>query len=203
MEWKSIDGSFVYQWDKGGLFSKAKGVIHKVPATPKEALSSDLMGLFEKNRCRKFLEFVNDFDEEKKPTGKGKKNIFILDFDSKSPFQDLIKKFGLETNTTDFIGHAVALYTNDEFLSKHSLETIRKIKLYSNSIGRYGDSPFIYPVWGLSGLAEGFSRLCALHQGTYMLNRDVDKILFDENGKFVGIESNGEVNFFFFFKFIQ
>jgi Rab GDP dissociation inhibitor len=109
------------------------------------------------------------------------------------PFQDVIKKFGLETNTTDFIGHAVALYNNDDFLEKSALETLKKIKLYMNSIGRYGDSPFIYPVWGLSGLAEGFSRLCALHQGVYMLNRDVEKIIFDENGKFVGIESQGEV----------
>ncbi len=71
LEWKCIDGTFVYQWDKGGIFSKAKGVIHKVPATPKEAVSSDLMGLFEKNRFRKFLEFVSDYDIEKKPTTKG------------------------------------------------------------------------------------------------------------------------------------
>jgi Rab GDP dissociation inhibitor len=61
------------------------------------------------------------------------------------------------------------------------------------SIGKYGDSPFIYPVWGLSGLAEGFSRLCALYGGTYMLNRDCDEILLDENNKFIGIKSQGEV----------
>ena len=29
-----------------------------------------------------------------------------------------------------------------------------------------------------------------------MLNRDVDKILFDEDNKFIGIESQGEVNNF-------
>jgi Rab GDP dissociation inhibitor len=62
-----------------------------------------------------------------------------------------------------------------------------------SSIGKYGDSPFIYPIWGLSGLAEGFSRLCALHGGTYMLNRDCEEILYDENGKFMGIKSQGEV----------
>jgi len=27
-----------------------------------------------------------------------------------------------------------------------------------NSVGRYGDTPFIYPIYGLSGIAEGFSR---------------------------------------------
>lgn len=70
LEWKCIDGTFVYQWDKGGVFSKAKGVIHKVPANDKEALSSDLMGLFEKNRCRKFFQFIQDFDLNKPETHK-------------------------------------------------------------------------------------------------------------------------------------
>lgn len=130
MEWKSIDGTFVYQWDKGGIFSKAKGIIHKVPATAKEAVSSDLMGLFEKNRCRKFFEFCQDYDLEKKEVKK--------DFNPNDNFATLVKKFGLEVNTTDFIGHAVALYTNDDFLEGTSYDTLCKIKLYMNSIGRYG-----------------------------------------------------------------
>ena len=114
-------------------------------------------------------------------------------YDPKAPFKDLVAKFGLETNTIDFVGHAVALFTNDDFLERPAFETMEKMQLYFNSIGRYGDSPFIYPVWGLSGLAEGFSRLCALYGGTYMLNRDVEEILYDENGKFKGIKSQGEV----------
>jgi Rab GDP dissociation inhibitor len=60
----------VYQWDKGGIFSSAKGVIHKVPANDKEALSSDLMGLFEKNRCRKFFQFIEGFNEKDSKTHK-------------------------------------------------------------------------------------------------------------------------------------
>ena len=51
LEWKCVDGTFVYQWDKP-MFGKAKGVIRKVPSNSKGAFSSDLMGLFEKNRCR-------------------------------------------------------------------------------------------------------------------------------------------------------
>jgi len=63
LEWRCIDGTYVYQWDKGGIFSSAKGVIHKVPANDREALSSDLMGLFEKNRCRKFFQYIQEFNE--------------------------------------------------------------------------------------------------------------------------------------------
>lgn len=92
----------------------------------------------------------------------------------KVAFKSLVDKFSLEPNTIDFIGHAVALYTNDDFINKVSMDTIDKIKLYMDSHGRYGDSPFIYPVYGLGGIPEGFSRMCALHGGTFMLNKDID-----------------------------
>ncbi len=88
LEWKCVDGTFVYQWDKGGLFSKAKGVIHKVPANDSEALKSDLMGLFEKNRCRKFFQFIQDFDITNPKTYKG---IFIFIFTQDMIIMRLLK----------------------------------------------------------------------------------------------------------------
>jgi len=185
LEWKVIDGTFVYQWNKGGIFSSAKGVICKVPSSASEALSSDLMGMFEKNRFRNFLNYVEDWKEEDPKTH----NKINPD----QPFRELMKKFSLEDNTSDFIGHAVALETTEDYKNKTVKEMMVNLKLYLNSIGRYGDTPFIYPVYGLSGLAEGFSRLCALYGGTYMLNRDCDEILYDEDGKFKGIKSQGEV----------
>ena len=184
LEWKAVDGTFVYQFDKGGVFSKAKGAIHKVPSTTAEAVKSDLMGLLEKRRCKNFFQYIQDFELNNPKTHDG--------VNPEGPFKDVIKKFSLEPNTVDFVGHAVALYTNDDFLEKKAITTIDKMQLYFNSFGRYGNSPFIYPVWGLSGLAEGFSRLCALYGGTYMLNRDVEEILYDENGNFKGIKSQGE-----------
>lgn len=60
--------------------------------------------------------------------------------------------------------------------------------LYIDSTGRYGDSPFLYPIYGLGGLPEAFSRLCAIHGGTYMLNTEVNEMLM-EDGKVVGIRS--------------
>ena len=184
LEWKAVDGTFVYQFNKGGIFSKAKGAIHKVPCTAAEALKSDLMGMIEKTRFKKFMTFIQDYEVKDPKTQNG--------LSPKAPFKDFLKKYNLEENTIDFVGHAVALYTNDDYLEKEGLITVEKMQLYMNSFGRYGNSPFIYPVWGLSGLAEGFSRLCALYGGTYMLNRDVDEILYDENGNFRGIKSQGE-----------
>jgi len=112
---------------------------------------------------------------------------------NKVPFSAVIKKFDLAVNTVDFIWHAVALYTSDAFITRPAIETIDKIKLYMDSIGRYGDSPFIYPIYGLGGIPEGFSRMCAIFGGTFMLNKDIDKILYDETGKVCGVQSGTEI----------
>ena len=65
------------------------------------------------------------------------------------------------------------------------------MQLYMESMGKYGDSPFLYPVYGLGGLPESFSRLCAIHGGTYMLNTAVDEILM-ESGRAVGVRCGEE-----------
>lgn len=101
----------------------------------------------------------------------------------------MYKKFGLEDNTIDFVGHAVAMYRDDGYMTRPAIELIKKTQLYIESIGKYGNSPFLYPIYGLGGIPEGFSRYCAIHGGTYMLNTPVDEILFDANGKVRGIKS--------------
>ena len=70
------------------------------------------MGLFEKRRFRSFLQYVDEYDPEDQKTWKG--------FDAKQqPMQALYDKFGLDANTSDFTGHSLALYLNDEWVHKH------------------------------------------------------------------------------------
>lgn len=109
----------------------------------------------------------------------------------RQPMKDIFKKFKLEDNTIDFLGHAVALHRDDEYIEQPALDCLKRITLYMESLGKYGDSPFLYPIYGLGGLPESFSRLCAIHGGTYMLNTKVDEILFT-NGKVSGIKSGTE-----------
>lgn len=57
---------------------------------------------------------------------------------------------------------------------------------------RYGDSPFIYPIYGIGGIPEGFSRLSAIYGGVYMLNKPVDGFSFGPDGKVIGVKSGEE-----------
>jgi len=59
-------------------------------------------------------------------------------------------------------------------------------------MARYGKSPYIYPLYGLGELPQSFARLSAIYGGTYMLDKQIEKIVTDADGKFVGVTSGGE-----------
>ncbi len=40
---------------------------------------------------------------------------------------DVFKKFKLEDNTIDFLGHAVALYRDDDYINKPAIDSLKKI----------------------------------------------------------------------------
>ena len=67
----------------------------------------DLMGVLEKPRFRSFLQFVHEYKADDSQTWDG--------FDAATQtMKQCYEKFGLETSTEDFTGHALALYLNDE-----------------------------------------------------------------------------------------
>jgi len=176
LEFKAVDGSFVVH----------QGKVYKVPSTGGEALKSSLMGLLEKRRCQKFLEYIGEWEEDNVKTHQG------LDL-KKQTIKEVFDHFGLKPDTIDFIGHAMALRDNDSYLNTPAIDTINRIRLYGESVLRYGNSPYIYPLYGLAEMPQGFARLSAIYGGTYMLNKPVQEIVYGSDGKVAGVKSEGEV----------
>lgn len=187
LEFKSVDGSYVFTQNK----------VNKVPATAQEALASPLMGLLEKRRFKNMLEWVAKFDPANKETHKDPtpgwlSSAAYLDF-KKMPMSAFFKKFDLAPDTVDFIGHALALHRNDDYLQQPAEPTLMKIRLYFESLARFQKSPYIYPLYGLGELPQAFARLAAIYGGTYMLHTPVDGIEVDADGKFTGVKSGDTV----------
>ncbi|KAF5092405.1 hypothetical protein D0Z00_004604 [Geotrichum galactomycetum] len=176
LEFTQISGSYVYR----------DGRIAKVPSTQMEAIKSSLMGIFEKRRARNFFEFIGNFKKDDVSTHQG------LNLE-RNTMTEVYLKFGLEPGTRDFIGHAMALWTTDDYLQKPALETIERIIMYLHSVARYGKSPYIYPLYGLGELPQAFARMSAVHGGTYMLNKPVDGLVYGDDGKVIGVKSGDEV----------
>ncbi|KAK9314979.1 GDP dissociation inhibitor [Lipomyces starkeyi] len=175
LEFKQIAGSYVFR----------DGRIAKVPANEVEAIRSPLMGLFEKRRMKRFFEFIGNYKEGDPSTYQG------LNLD-RNTMAEVYAKFGLEPGTRDFIGHAMALYLDDSYTNKPAREAIDRILLYLGSMARFGKSPYLYPLYGLGELPQGFARLSAIYGGTYMLDKPIDEIVY-EDGVAVGVRSGDEI----------
>jgi len=109
LEWKCVDATYVAQHKKGGMFKKERMAIAKVPSNDTEAVKSNLMGLIEKKNFINFFRFVDEANLEDESTWK-KRDLRAM------PMEDLYKHYKLSGNTVDFVGHAVCLYTTDDYM---------------------------------------------------------------------------------------
>ncbi|KAF9973076.1 Rab GDP dissociation inhibitor alpha [Actinomortierella ambigua] len=175
LEFVQIAGSYVYR----------DGQIAKVPSSALEATMSPLLTTIEQVKAKSFFEYIRNYRQDDPSTHDG------LDA-AVTPMKDVFEKFGLEKGATDFVGHALALHLDDQYLDNPALDTFERIKLYVSSMARYGKSPYIYPRYGLGELPQAFARLGAVNGATYMLDKKVDEIVY-ENGKAVGVRSGDEV----------
>lgn len=78
-------------------------------------------------------------------------------------------------------------------MNKPAREAHERILLYMTSMARYGKSPYIYPLYGLGELPQGFARLSAIYGGTYMLDKKFDGVTFDDQGRVNGVQSGEEI----------
>ena len=173
MDFKLVDGSYVHKKGAG---------IAKVPANESEAIKTGLLGLLQKNWLRGFLKYIAKYDQADPKTWDG------MDL-SKATMKQLYEKMWLDADAQEFLGHAMALEPDDGYLARPALDCVKSLRLYAESLDRYGKSPFIYPIYGLGNLPEGFSRLCAIHGGIFILNKAVDEILVNPDGTAAGVRS--------------
>ncbi|TNN85543.1 Rab GDP dissociation inhibitor alpha [Liparis tanakae] len=175
LDFKVVEGSYVYK----------AGKVHKVPGTEEDVMHSpDLMGMFDKRRFRKLLLFALNFDARNPRT--------CQDVDpDKMTTRDLFIRFDLGPDVMEFTGHAIALHSSESYLDQPCGETIRRIQLYSESLSR-NPSPYLYPVYGLGELPQGYARLSAEYGGTFLLNRTVDELVMD-GGKVKAVKSEGKL----------
>ena len=143
------------------------------------------MGYFEKGRCKRFYTFCENYNPNDPNTTEG--------FDAREhTIADLFKKFSLDTNTTDFIGHAVCLYTNDNYMHDPAISLIERMNQYEGSANGPFSSPFVYPRFGSKEIIDGFLKLSAENGSKCMLNTNVDEIIM-KDGKAVGIKIGTEI----------
>jgi Rab GDP dissociation inhibitor len=170
LRYQKIQGSFVYH----------EKALHKVPTTANEGLNSGLLGFTQKFRFRGFVNFVDAFDENDTKTHSGY-NMKTM------TMGQIYNEFSLDKTSQTFISHALALQCDDKHLNELAVPILKRIKLYAQSLLIFQTSPYVYPQYGLGGLAESFSRLSSIYGCTFITGCDVKAINYGEDGSFSGL----------------
>ena len=97
------------------------------------------------------------------------------------PFGEyLTSKWGFKEETSKFIIFAIAGKTPTDVAS----ECTEAIRRYFVSIGVYGKTPFIYPLYGTAEITQAFCRLSAVFGGIYVLRQKIDGFAVAEGGAY-------------------
>lgn len=98
------------------------------------------------------------------------------EFDGKT-FRQYLESKRLTLNVIHYILYAIAM-CNDQTSCEIG---VKRTKQFLQSLGRYGNTPFLFPMYGCGEIPQCFCRLCAVFGGVYCLKRSIDDIHIEQN----------------------
>ncbi|XP_005092402.1 rab proteins geranylgeranyltransferase component A 2 [Aplysia californica] len=150
-----------------------KGQLQQVPCSRADVFSSSIVSLIEKRLLMKFLQFAAVYDT------KPEEYSAFAD----KPFVEFLKSKKLSGNVQHFIQHAIAMVTD----TVSTEEALKKTQKFLKSLGQYGNTAFLFPLYGSGELPQAFSRLSAVFGGIYCLMMTATHLVTDGEKKCTGI----------------
>jgi RAB protein geranylgeranyltransferase component A len=106
------------------------------------------------------------------------------------PFGDYLSQHAkLSSNLIQLVRHALALEPSSS--PKTTRQGMFQLSQHVQSLGRYGTTAFLVPLYGSGELSQSFCRSAAVHGATYLLRRAPKRVVVEEN-KVQGILLNRE-----------
>ena len=144
------------------------GELTSVPASRADVFTSKTVSVLEKRLLMRFVSFVMDME----------KNSEEVDKFRGLPFSQLLEHMNLNAKLCALIQSSIAQVDSDA-LTETGLERSR---FYLQSIGKYSNSPFLWPVYGIGELPQAFCRMSAVFGGVYMLRKEIQYLEVVESG---------------------
>lgn len=114
--------------------------------------------------------------------------VEFKEFDGKT-FKQYLESKRLTPNLIHYILYAIAM-CDDQTSCKIG---VKRTKQFLQSLGRYGNTPFLFPMYGCGEIPQCFCRLCAVFGGVYCLKRTIENIHIDEEkNEFRSINCGGQ-----------
>ena len=161
------------------ILTLMSGQVEEVPCSRADVFSSKIITVVEKRVLMKFLTFCLDYEQHPEQ----------YEAFTEKPYLEFLQSHRLTPNLQHFVVHAIAMVKPDTL----TCDGLRATQSFLQSLNRYGNTPFIWPLYGAGELPQAFCRMCAVFGGLYCLRRGVSAVAVSEDTKqCTGVISKGQ-----------
>lgn len=147
-----------------------EGKVEQVPCSRADVFNSKKLTMVEKRMLMKFLTFCLDYEQHPDE---------YQDFIQCS-FSEYLKTKKLTPNLQHFVLHSIAMTQP----SCTTIDGLKATKNFLQCLGRFGNTPFLFPLYGQGEIPQCFCRMCAVFGGIYCLCHKVQCLVVDkESGR--------------------
>uniref|UniRef100_A0AAQ5Y0I7 RAE1/2 domain-containing protein n=1 Tax=Amphiprion ocellaris TaxID=80972 RepID=A0AAQ5Y0I7_AMPOC len=138
------------------------GNVEQVPCSRADVFASRQLSVVEKRKLMRFLtSCVEEMEEHQAYSGR--------------PYLEFLRNQQLGDNLQHLLLHSIAMVTEDT----PTEEGLASTRHFLRCLGRYGNTPFLFPVYGLGEIPQCFCRMCAVFGGIYCLRHSLLCLLLD------------------------
>uniref|UniRef100_A0A8C5ZF39 Rab proteins geranylgeranyltransferase component A n=1 Tax=Marmota marmota marmota TaxID=9994 RepID=A0A8C5ZF39_MARMA len=145
-------------------------LVSKVPCSRADVFNSKQLTMVEKRMLMKFLTFCMEY-EEHPDEYKAYEDI---------TFSEYLKTQKLTPNLQYFVLHSIAMTSET---TSSTIDGLKATKNFLHCLGRYGNTPFLFPLYGQGELPQCFCRMCAVFGGIYCLRHSVQCLVVDKESR--------------------
>ncbi|XP_051486032.1 rab proteins geranylgeranyltransferase component A 1 [Apus apus] len=148
-----------------------EGKVEQVPCSRADVFNSRKLTMVEKRMLMKFLTFCLDYEQHPDE---------YQDYEN-STFAQFLRTRKLTPSLQHFILHSIAMVSETDCSTLDGLQATKK---FLQCLGRYGNTPFLFPLYGQGEIPQCFCRMCAVFGGIYCLRHSVQCLVVDkESGR--------------------
>ncbi|NXY82959.1 RAE2 geranylgeranyltransferase, partial [Alcedo cyanopectus] len=148
-----------------------EGKVEQVPCSRADVFNSRQLSMVEKRMLMKFLTFCLEYEQHPDE---------YQDYETRR-FAEFLGTQKLTPSLQHFILHSIAMVPEAD---STTLEGLQATKKFLQCLGRYGNTPFLFPLYGQGEIPQCFCRLCAVFGGIYCLRHPVRCLVVDkESGR--------------------
>lgn len=151
-----------------------------VPCSRSEIFQCETISVLEKRRVMRFLQ--NCIDWRKDP-----ESVEGWQQYADQPFDAYLESYEITGKLKHFVRDTLGILHPNA----NTVQGLDAVCKFLESAGCFGDSPFLWTLFGSGELPQCFCRLCAVFGGVYSLNREIDGFILRE-GNIEAVVTQGQ-----------